>query len=424
MKYQIQRGTNDILPVSKDRWLESHRWIQLENDFRAHSALYGYAEVRTPMFEDYDMFVRSAGETTDIVSKEMYDFTDKGDRHIALRPELTAPAIRALISGNLCPTGTVARLSYLGPLFRYERPGLGRFRQAHQVGLELVGSPSVAADAEIIEITVRFYQKLGIQDASARISSLGRDECRMKFRQVVLDHAEPWLRTQELEVREKAEKNPLRLLDSKDEEVLEVLAGVPPITDYLEEEGKQRFEGLQELLTEADVPFSIDTGIVRGLDYYTDTVFEIHSGNLGSQSALCGGGRYDNLVKELGGQNLPSVGVGMGIERCLLVLDALGLGQESPGIDVFVILAMPDVFDTVRTVAADLRKADIRTLTDVDQKSLKSQMGQADRAKAKFALIIGVDELTRGSLTLRRMADSSQESIPLANVVEEIKKRL
>lgn len=424
MKYQIQRGTNDILPVAKDKWLESHRWIQLENDFRTHAALYGYSEVRTPMFEDYDMFVRSAGETTDIVSKEMYDFMDKGDRHIALRPELTAPAIRALIQGNLCPTGTVARLSYLGPIFRYERPGLGRFRQAHQVGLELVGSPSVAADAEIIEATVRFYQKVGIADASAKISSLGRDECRQRFREVVLQHAESYLQSQPEEVRIKAEKNPLRLLDSKDEEVQNALAGLPPITDYLEDAGRHRFEGLQELLSEAGVPYAIDTGIVRGLDYYTDTVFEIHSSNLGAQSALCGGGRYDNLVKELGGQNLPSVGVGMGVERCLMVLDSLKAGTDAPGIDVFVVLAMPDVFDTVRTVAAELRNAGIRTLTDVDQKSMKSQMGQADRAGAKFALIIGVDELNRGALTLRKLADSSQESIPIDQVVAEVRKRL
>lgn len=424
MKYQIQRGTNDILPVSKDRWLESHRWIKLENDFRDHASLYGYSEIRTPIFEDYDMFVRSAGETTDIVSKEMYDFYDKGERHIALRPELTAPAIRALVANNLCPSGTVARLSYAGPIFRYERPGMGRFRQAHQVGLELVGSPSVAADAEVIEITVRFYQKMGIADAAAKISSLGRDECRMKYRQVVLDFAEPWLRTQDEETREKAEKNPLRLLDSKDPDAQEALAGVPPITNYLEDAGRMRFEGLQEMLSDADVPFTVDTGIVRGLDYYTDTVFEIHSSNLGSQSALCGGGRYDNLVKELGGQNLPSVGVGMGIERCLMVMDSLGLGEDAPGTDIFVVLAMPDVFDSVRTLAADLRKAGIRTLTDVDQKSMKSQMGQADRAGAKYALIVGVDEISRGELTLRKLSDSSQESIPIANVVEEVRKRL
>jgi len=421
MKHQTPRGANDILPVSREPWLESWRWTALEKAFRDHVALYGYSEIRTPMFEDYDLFARSAGETTDIVSKEMYDFTDKGDRHIALRPELTAPAMRALIQHSLCATGTVTRLSYCGPIFRYERPQKGRYRQAHQFGLELVGSPSVAADAEVIEVTVKFYQGLGISDATARISSLGREECRSAFRRAIVNHAQSWLASQPQEIAEKTLKNPLRLLDSKDPDTQAALVGLPPVTDFLEDESKQRFEGLQELLAAAGVPFEVDTSIVRGLDYYTETVFEIHSPNIGAQSALCGGGRYDDLIKDLGGPNLPSVGVGMGIERCLLVMEATGLLKGEKCFDVFVVQAAPQVFDTVRAVAAELRDAGIGAIIDPDQKSMKSQMGQASRSGAKLAIIVKEEEIHQGVVTVRRLADGEQATLPMRELIAEVK---
>jgi histidyl-tRNA synthetase len=424
MKHQTPRGTNDILPGAREAWLDSWRWTELERAFREHVALFGYSEVRTPIFEDYELFARSAGETTDIVSKEMYDFTDKGDRHIALRPELTAPVMRALIQHSLCAPGTVARLSYMGPIFRYERPQKGRYRQAHQFGLELVGSSSVAADAEVIEVTVQFYRRLGISDAAARVSSLGRAECRSRFRAAILDHARHWLENQPLEIQDKTNKNPLRLLDSKDPETQEALKGLRPVTDFLEDESRMRFEGLQEILTAGGIPFEVDTAIVRGLDYYTETVFEIHSPNIGAQSALCGGGRYDDLIRELGGSNLPSVGVGMGVERCLLVMEAMNLLKGKQAFDVFIVQSTPDVFATVRTVASELRDAGIGAITDPDQKSMKSQMGQASRSGAKLAVIVKEEEINQGMVTVRNLEDGNQDIIPMRELIAGVKSRL
>lgn len=418
MRFQAPRGTNDILPA------ESHRWIAIEAAFRELASLYGYREIRTPMFEDTELFVRSSGETSDIVSKEMYDFQDKGGRNITLKPEGTAPAIRAVVEHSLCPPGTVLRLSYVTPFFRYDRPQKGRYRQAHQVGLELIGSGAAEADAEIIEVTVRFYERIGIDGAKARINSLGRDECRAQYRAALLTYAEPFLKGQSEEMRAKIAKNPLRLLDSKSEELQAMLQGAPAVTDFLEDASKQRFEKLQALLAEAGVPYEVDPGIVRGLDYYTETVFEVLTDKLGAQSALCGGGRYDNLVKELGGPPTPSVGVGMGIERALLVLEEMGKSWDPANVTVFVVRATPDAAGDVAEIARVLRQAGIPCLTDLDGRSLKSQLGQADKAAARYAVIVGEEELAKGVVQLRTLATSEQTETPRAGLVDALRSRL
>lgn len=415
MKYKAQRGTQDVLPSA------AYRWQNLERTFSELVHRYGYQEIRTPIFEDTDLFVRSSGETSDIVSKQMYTFLDKGGRSLTLKPEGTAPAMRAVIENNLCPPGTVQRLYYITPIFRYERPQKGRFRQAHQVGLELIGSPSPAADAEVIEITVKFYEALGIKNVEVLLNTLGRSECRARYREAVLKFAQTFLVGQPEEVRAKAEKNPLRLLDSKDPEVQEALKGCPPVTDYLEDESKRRFDELQSLLTEAKIRFVVSPDIVRGLDYYTETVFEVQSSSIGAQSALCGGGRYDDLIAELGGAPTPSIGVAMGIERALMVQEAEGIAVPEPKLDVFVVSAGPSAVASSRALAAYLRGNGLSVLLDVDGRSLKSQLKQADKSGARFAAIIGEEELATDTVTVRDMVSSAQRSVKRADIVSELK---
>ncbi len=414
MRFQAQRGTEDVLPG------DSHKWLRLEAAFRELTRRYGYQEIRTPTFEDTNLFVRTSGETSDIVSKEMYTFKDKGDRDITLKPEGTAPAMRALIEHSLCPPGTIARLSYITPIFRYGRPQKGRLRESHQVGLELVGSQSPTADAEVIEITYRFYESIGIDDAVVMMNSIGRDECRARYREAILNHLDTFLKGQTTEVQERTAKNPLRILDSKDPDTRTALEGLPPILDFLEDEAKASFDRLQEILTKAAVPYQIAPEVVRGLDYYTDTVFEVLSSKLGAQSSLCGGGRYDNLVKDLGGSPTPSVGVAMGMERALIVLDEIGKGGAAAGVDVFLVQGTDAGFDATQEIAQSLRKAGLAALTDLDARSMKSQLRQADKAGARFVIIIGEDELAKGTGTVKDFTTSEQVELPVDAVVNYI----
>ena len=414
MRIQAPRGTEDVTPDL------SPRWRHVEETFRGLAARYGYGEIRTPTFEDTSLFVRGVGDTTDIVTKELYNFRDKGDRDIALKPEGTAGAVRAVMEHSLCPPGTVLRLCYVTPIFRYERPQKGRLREAHQVGLEILGSPNPAADAEVIEVTSRFYAALGLTQTVVVLNSLGRDACRAAFRAKVLDHMAGYLADQTEEQRAKAHRNPLRLLDTKDPAGREALDGLPPITDFLEPEERAHFERVQALLTEAGIAFRLDPGVVRGLDYYTGTVFEVHSTALGAKSELCGGGRYDDLVKGLGGAPTPAVGVGMGIERALIVLEAAGLLPEAPRSDAFVIAAGPEAEGAARALARELRATGLTVLTDPNARSLKSQLGQADKAKARLALILGADEIERGVVQIRRLDASERLDVPLAQAAEKI----
>lgn len=385
------------------------------------AAQYGYQEIRTPVFEDTDLFVRTSGDTSDVVTKEMYTFTDRGDRSITLKPEGTAPAIRAYLQHSLGQTGAVTRLWYNTPIFRYERPQKGRFRQSHQFGLELIGSPSASADAEVIEFTSRFYESIGVGQVEALVNSIGRQATRARFRTVLLEKVAAFLKDQPAEERARVEKNPLRLLDSKDPAVQAMLQDVPPITNFLEDDSKAHFDELCQLLSDAGVRYRIAPEVVRGLDYYTDSVFEVHSTLLGSQSALCGGGRYDNLIKEIGGPETPSVGVGMGIERALIALEGSGKLPAEPVCDVAVIAAGAEAWPHARKLARDLRAQSLRVLIDLDGKSLKSQLKMADKAQARFAAIIGEDELAAGKVMLRNLATSDQNLVDLSELIGHVK---
>jgi len=424
MRYQAQRGTNDLIPMPSerpDRAFDSAVWRILENAFQALVHRYGYQEIVTPIFEDTDLFVRSSGDSSEVVSKQMYTFADKGDRSLTLKPEGTAPAMRAVIEHNMIPQGGTLKLWYFTQIFRYERPQKGRYRQGHQLGCEFIGSTSPLADAEIIEIAVRFYESLGMTGVKASLNCIGRESTRAQYGQALLGHVRAFLVDQPEEARAKAEKNPLRLLDSKDPDWIEALQGSPQVLDFLEDDSRRHFDEVQSALARLAIPFEVDPTIVRGLDYYTDTVFEVSSTDLGAQSALCGGGRYDNLLKAMGGPNTPSVGFALGIERCALVLEAQGRLPAAPGFDAYIVCATPEAASACQELATKLRGQGFSVLIDVDGKSLKSQMKAADRSGARVALILGEDELRADSVTVRRLADSSQDLVAVAELAEMLR---
>lgn len=414
MPYQSPRGTHDILPYSsalEGKEFLSHAWLHLEETYRRVHRTFSYDEIRTPIFEDTDLFVRTSGDTSEIVTKQMYSFLDKGDRSCTLKPEGTAPVVRAMLQHNLCMQGATARFAYFTEIFRYERPQKGRYRQAHQFGAELIGSASPLADVEIMELAFSTYRALGLDGLTVRVNCIGRTETRERFREAILNHVKSFFADKPAEDRERAERNPLRLLDTKDPALLEALQGLAPVLDYLEDSSRAHFDQVLAELEKAGVTYEVDPGIVRGLDYYTDTVFEIHSTELGAQSTLCGGGRYDNLVKEIGGPSMPAVGFGAGIERALIVMESLGLLPAPPAIDYYVVAAAEGQRDEAAQLARTLRQKGHQVEYDLDGKSMKAQMKAADRRRARFAVILGEDEVAQGIVSLRNLSNSEQSTV-------------
>lgn len=405
MSFQAPRGTHDILPG------ESFKWRHLEDAFARISGLYGYDEISTPVFEDTNLFVRSSGDTSEVVTKQMYTFTDRGDRSVTLKPEGTAPVIRAYLQHRLGQQGQVTRLWYQTQIFRYERPQKGRFRQAHQFGVELIGSNSPLADAEVIELTARFYREVGITDTVVLLNSIGRASTRALFKEKLLGHIQSYLADQTTEEQERILKNPLRLVDSKDPAVTELLKSAPTIQECLEDDSRAHFDAVQQALTDADVAYKIAPEIVRGLDYYTDTVFEMHSSKLGAQGALCGGGRYDGLIKELGGPPMASVGVGIGIERALIVLEESGFDWKPLQTTAFLVAATPIAWPEIIALAKELRENGISCRFDLDGGNLKKQLKEADRVSARYAILIGDNEIAAKSVTLRDLTSGDQSEI-------------
>ena len=411
MKYQAPRGTEDLIPG------QSQIWVWLEEQFRQVCRLYGYEEIRTPTFEDTELFFRGLGEGTDIVSKETYTFLDRGGRSITLKPEGTAGAVRAFIEHNLGASGQISRLFYITPIFRYERPQKGRLRESHQVGIELLGSESPEADAEVIDLTLRWYKTIGLSDVSIKLNSLGMELCRGKYREALLEFAKPILADMGDEFRDKCIKNPLRLLDSKDEKLREAMQSAPKLSEFWEPETKQHHETLESLLNELQIPFSIDFKLVRGLDYYTKTVFEVHSDQIGSQSALCGGGRYDGLVKECGGPDTPAVGVAMGIERAFMALEATNsLRKQFQTPDTFAV-CITENRERFFSIVTQIRNAGISVIVDTNFRSAKSQFRQADSSGAKFAIVVGDEELASGHVKLKDLKTGEEAMYSVAEVV-------
>jgi len=427
MRYERSPDTYDVLPVppTKDSWLHTARWRYVEGVFRAVCLRYGYREIRTPILESTELFKRTAGEATDIVSKEMFTFIRQGsDRSLTMKPEGTAPVARAVIQAGLLVEHPLLKMYYIGQNFRYERGQKGRYRQHQQLGVEAFGAEDPAIDAEVITLAMDFYRTLGVTEIELRINSVGTPESRLAYKEALRDYVRPFLAEMSEEGQRRFEMNPLRMLDTKSPRDLELLADAPHLTDYLDEESRDHFEKLKSYLTALDVPYVVDPKLVRGFDYYTKTAFEIKGKNLGAQDALGGGGRYDGLLAECGGPKTPGIGFGLGMERCLITLDALGIQlpieDESP---MAFLITLGDETIT-RPVAVkllgQLRRAGISADLDYLGGNFKRQIKRADEAHARYAIIVGESEVPRGVVQLRNQQTKEQREIALDALVTEL----
>jgi histidyl-tRNA synthetase len=406
-KITAPRGTADVLPP------QSAAWQELEARIRALATRYGYGEVRTPTFESTDLFVRGVGEATDIVEKEMYTFTDKGDRSITLRPEWTAPVVRAALERNLFAQGPL-RLFYIGAIYRYERPQKGRLRQSHQFGVECFGFKGPEADVEVMALAWALVREYDVANATLNVNSIGDDVCRPRYREALLAHFRPHVLQLSEDSQKRLERNPLRVLDSKEPQDRALIETAPTFESILCDACKAHFDAVKMYLTALEIPFVVNPRIVRGLDYYTRTVFEITSSALGAQSTVCGGGRYDGLVRSLGGPDVPAVGFGLGLERFLLMLESRGHAAQRERRGVQAIALGPEARGYLVPLVADLRaELAAPTFMDYDDRKLLAQLRSADDNGARFALILGSKELAAGEIVLRDLAARTDENLPL-----------
>lgn len=420
MLSKAPRGTRDILPK------EVYKWNYVEKKFREICALYGYEEMRTPIFEHTEVFTRSVGDTTDIVQKEMYTFTDKGDRQISLKPEGTAGTIRSFIEHKLYADTQPTKLFYITPCFRYERPQAGRQRQFHQFGIEALGSDTPSIDAEVISLAVQFFNELGLKDLSVNINSVGCPVCREEYNKTLKAYLDAKSDVLCETCLERKDKNPMRVIDCKNPTCKENIKDIPFMIDHLCDDCANHFDKLQEYLREMGIKFVVDKTIVRGLDYYKKTAFEIISNDIGSQSTVCGGGRYDGLVEQLGGpKGISGIGFGLGAERLLLTLENNNIEIQNPkATDIYI----ATIGDTAKTKSFRLLKElrDNHISADIDHlgKSLKAQFKYSDKINAKYTIVIGDDELANDEATLKNMETSEQTTIKLSELVNELKNRL
>ncbi len=380
MKYTRPRGTHDITP------LEIARWQRVEHTFQRAFERYGYRGIRTPIFESTDLFVRAVGAQSDIVTKEMYTFTDRGGRSLTLRPENTASVIRAYLENGMHRWGGIQRLCYEGPMFRYDRPQAGRYRQFHQVGAEAIGSASPALDVEIIQLVVEALRELGFTSVDVRVNSVGTEASRVRYRQVLLDAIESRRADLTEDALARYRQNPLRIFDAKEYSAA-FKEQLPRISDYLVDDDRVHFDGVQNMLASVAVPFTHDVQLVRGLDYYTRTVFEVYGGERSAQSALCGGGRYDTLVAECGGPDTPAIGMSAGLERIVEALPATSRTPEEVGPHYYVVCAGADAEARALQAARILREFGSVEL-DVSGRSVKTQLEAAGKKKARVAVVV------------------------------------
>ena len=416
VKFQVPRGTRDILPG------ESERWDALESRTRDILSRYGYREVRTPLFESTELFVRSVGESTDIVRKELYTFEDRKGRSLTLRPEGTAPIVRAYLEHSLGHGEPATRLSYLGPMFRYERPQAGRYRQFWQIGAELLGPAQAVADAEMIDLFVAILRGIGLQGIRVLVNSLGDDVCRPVYRERIREHFAA--RESELceDCKERLRTSPLRILDCKVPSCQPAIASAPSVLDSLCEPCRDHFRDVNAALTALEIEHEVAPRLVRGLDYYTRTVFEVHAAGLGAQNAVGGGGRYDQLVKDFGGPATPAIGFSIGMERLLMATG--GLEGEAPRADVCVVSLAPEASVQALALARELRGLDgrgpgLRVLTDVSGRSSSAQMKWASKTGARFVVFVPPDS---EGYSLRDMEAGKDEG--KVGTVESLRERL
>ena len=415
MAIKAPKGTKDMLPQ------EAYRWHYIEDKWAEICSEYGFREIRTPAFEATELFNRGIGDTTDVVQKEMYTFEDMGGRSITLKPEGTSPAVRAFIESNLYAETQPTKLYYDTPCFRYEKPQAGRLREFHQFGIENFGTDSMTADAEIIALGSDFLERMGIEDIELHISSVGCRKCRPVYRKALQDFLRPHYDCLCETCKSRFEKNPMRILDCKSREDRELCKDAPMMLDYLCDECRQDFEDLKSYLDAMGIKYTVDPSIVRGLDYYTKTAFEFITTKIGAQGTVCGGGRYDHLIEEVGGPEMPGVGFGLGKERLLLLMDACGHDfGRAPSPQIFIAW----IGDKARTYSLqlihELRRAGIRAETDTRERNLKGQMKYANKLGAAYTVVIGDDEVDSGELTLKNMETSEQTKVRREDLVNAI----
>ena len=410
MTHRTIKGTHDILPE------DSVRWQKLERVIHDVAASYGYSEIRTPIFENTNLFSRSIGEDTDIVSKEMYSWKDRSGGSLTLRPELTAPVARAYIQHNLGSKSPLQRMYYIGPLFRRERPQKGRQRQFHQFGIETFGSGFPEQDAEIIAVGNTIFSELGLKDISLKLNSLGSSTCRNKYTKALKDYLTPHKDSLSATSQKRLESNPLRILETKNPEEQKLIADAPSITDFWTADDKEHFSTVQNLLNGLNILYELDHQMVRGLDYYTRTTFEFISGNLGAQDAICGGGRYDGLVETLGGKPTPAIGFAAGMERILLSMD---IGKDDAKENtVYMINLVESASGQALFIANELRELGCYVIMDTLRRSLKAQLRDANRIGAVKAVIMGEDELKNKTVQIKDLSSGEQEEIVMNDLVK------
>lgn len=417
-QYSAPPGVFDILPEDlKDCWKESGRWQYVENAMKKAAEAYGFREIRTPLFERTELFTRSVGETSDIVSKEMYTFLDKGGRSLTLRPEGTAPVVRAAIENRLLE-GKSQKFYYFGPMFRYERAQAGRYRQFHQFGVEAYGNGRPEQDAEIIDLAYSIYRTLGIKNLKVSLSSLGDKECRETYKVALLDYLKKHHGDLSEDSRTRFENNPLRVLDSKSPQDRKIVENAPSILNFLNEVDKAHFEKLKSILQSLQIPLELDDKLVRGLDYYQKTVFEIVSEDLGAQNAICGGGRYDGLVRALGGPDVPCTGFAAGLERTLQVMlkQDLPFQRPCPPVLYLIPLGEPALSWSIKT-AHELREKGIGCEVDLDERKVGKAFGRASELGAKWAAAIGERELSEQVIELKELATQIKTVIPFKSLI-------
>ena len=409
MELQAPKGTKDMLPQN------AYKWHFVEETFREIAKYYGMREVRTPIFEYTELFTRGVGDTTDIVQKEMYTFNDKGNRSITLKPEGTAGAVRAFIEGRLFNEAQPTKLYYITPCFRYENVQKGRFRQFHQFGTEVYGSKEPSMDAEVIALAMQVLNKIGLKSLSLNMNNLGCSECRPKYNEALKNYLkENYDGLCEL-CKSRFEKNPMRILDCKERKCKEITKNAPIILDYVCEECENHFEEVKTYLSALGIPYTIDPGIVRGLDYYTKTIFEI----LNDEFTVCGGGRYDKLVEQIGGPEMPAVGFGMGIERLIMILEKEAIAVPNEELFDLYIGARGDVAKLEAfKLAHQLRNLGIKAEVNHVGRSMKAEMKYANKIGVAYTTILGEDELQNKSIKLKRMSDGEQIEVSLDNIEE------
>ncbi|HKK82979.1 MAG TPA: histidine--tRNA ligase [Atribacterota bacterium] len=418
MLSRAPKGTSDILPSQIDYW------YYIENIIKEVLQIYGYREIRTPSFEHTELFVRGIGETTDIVNKEMFTFQDRKGRSLTLRPEGTAPVVRAYLEHNMSRENPLVKLFYLGNMFRCEKPQAGRYRQFNQFGLEAIGSQSPLIDAEIIQASLEIYKKIGLTDLKLVINSVGCRECRPKYLEALKEYFKDRKELLCSDCRERYDKNPLRILDCKNKQCQIEIKNSPTIFDYLCEDCREHFQKLKEFLDSIGVVYQVNPLLVRGLDYYTKTAFEIISGELGSQNAVGGGGRYDYLVEELGGKPTPAVGFAAGIERMIATLEKQGVKIPSwEGLKVFVATVSTEDHSSALKIVKQIRENGLSAEMDFLDKSLKAQMRLANKFNVSYVVIVGQEELKEQKVTIKNMSNGQQEKIAISKMLSYIKTR-